>query len=302
MISIGRRLKAQALGIRGKDERIISAVSYAVVGVLALAALVPVLHVFSKAFSSGAAVTGGKVSFFPVGFQLETIRFILTNTIFFTALKNSLFVTILGTVISMFATTTTAYALSRHYLKGRKFVLFLYVLTMLFYGGMVPTYMIIKTYGLLDRYAALILPFMIIQFNLLIVKNYLEDFPESIEESAKLDGAGYFRILFTMVVPIAMPVIATVSLLYAVNYWNNYFHAMLYTSSPSMKTLQLFLYDTIKAADEMIEKLMSSRAENVSVEGIRSAAVVLSMLPIILLYPFLQRFVVQGITIGSVKG
>jgi len=294
--------KRKSIGIIGTDEKLIIVTSYVFMGVAGLIAIIPVLHVLAKSVSSGASVTAGMVKLWPINFQLETIIFILRDTNFFTSLFNSLFVTVVGTMVSMIATITTAYPLSKTNLKGRKFVLLLYVITMLFYGGTVPTYMIIKTLGLLNSYAALILPFAIIQFNMLIVKNYLESFPDSIEESAKLDGANDFKILIFLVIPVAMPVVATVSLLYAVNYWNNYFHAMLYTSTPNMKTLQLFLYDTINAAEEMVEKLVSNKATNVSIEGIRSAAIVLSMVPIICLYPLVQRFLVKGITIGSVKG
>ena len=285
-----------------RSERAVAAVSYTVMGILALLAVIPCLHVLAKAFSSAAAVTAGAVTFYPVGFQTETILYILTQTAFPRALTNTVLVTAVGTLLSMLVTITTAYPLSKPDLKGRKAILLLYIFSMVFYGGMVPSYMVVKALGILDTYVALILPFVIIQFNMLIVKNYFEGLPESIEESAKLDGAGYFRILFQIICPISKPVIATVSLLYAVNYWNNYFHALLYTSSPTMKTLQLFLYDTIYEADAMVEMLLGSSAENVAIEGIRSASVVLSIIPIILVYPFVQRYFVQGITIGSVKG
>ena len=140
----------------------------------------------------------------------------------------------------MLVTITTAYPLSKPELRGRKLILLLYIFSMLFYGGMVPAFMVVKTLGILDTYAALILPFVIVQFNMLVVKNYIEGLPESIEESAKLDGAGYFTILFKVILPMSLPVIATVTLLYAVNYWNNYFHALMYLES-SMKTLLSFM-------------------------------------------------------------
>lgn len=288
--------------IMGRREKIMTSVCYIILGILALIAIIPCMHVLAKAFSSAAAVTSGSVNFLPVGFQTETVKFILTNTVFPKALFNTMFVTVVGTVISMVVTILTAYPLSKPRLKGRKLILVLYIFSMVFYGGMVPSYMVVKMLGILDTYAALILPFVIVQFNMLVVKNYFEGIPESLEESARLDGAGDFRILFQIVCPISKPVIATVSLLYAVNYWNNYFHALLYTNSPDMKTLQLFLHDTIYEAEGMVERLMGSNAVNISVEGIRSAAVVLSIVPIILMYPFVQKYFVQGITIGSVKG
>lgn len=296
-----RNEKAEHI-IRSRDEKAIEWISIFMVGLAALICSLPCLHVVSKSMSSANAVTGGLVKFWPIGIQFETIQFILKRTIFPRALGNTILVTVAGTIISMLVTITTAYPLSKPELRGRKLILLLYIFSMLFYGGMVPAFMVVKTLGILDTYAALILPFVIVQFNMLVVKNYIEGLPESIEESAKLDGAGYFTILFKVILPMSLPVIATVTLLYAVNYWNNYFHALMYTSSPSMKTLQLFLYDTIYSSDDLVEKLMGMEAEHVSIEGLRSAAVVLSIIPIILFYPFVQRYFVAGITIGSVKG
>jgi putative aldouronate transport system permease protein len=294
--------KAGFIQRKERGDKAVTLVSYILMGIAGFLALAPFVHVVSKAFSSASAVTSGQVTFYPREPQIETVKFILTETMFLKSLMNTVIVTVAGTILSMLVTITTAYPLSKTHLKGRKLFLILYIFSMLFYGGMVPAYMVIKTLGLMDTYGALILPFIIIQFNMLVVKNYIEGLPESVEESAKMDGAGYFRILFSIICPMSVPVIATVSLLYAVNYWNNYVHAMLYTISPGKKTLQLFIYDTVYSAEAMLEKLMTNEAMNVSVEGLRSAAVVLSIIPIVLLYPAIQRFFVQGITIGSVKG
>lgn len=288
--------------IHSHDENMIRKIGTTFVGIAALICILPCFHVLSKAISSASTVTSGRVKFWPVEPQLETLAFILTKTTFPRALYNTLVVTFLGTIISMLVTITTAYPLSKPELKGRKIILVLYIFSMLFYGGMVPAFMVVKSLGILDTYAALILPFVIVQFNMLVIKNHIEGLPISIEESAKLDGAGYLTILFRVICPMSLPVIATVTLLYAVNYWNNYFHALLYTSSPSMKTLQLFLYDTIYATEDLIEKLIGINADHISIEGLRSAAVVLSIIPIIIVYPFVQRYFVTGITIGSVKG
>ena len=147
------------------------------------------------------------------------------------------------------------------------------------------------------------LPFAIVQFNMFIVKNYFESLPESIEESARVDGAGDMRILVSIVCPMSKPVIATVSLLYAINYWNNYFHAMMYTKSPDMNTLQVYLYNIISNSQDFVENLASGNFMiNITSEGMVAAAVTISLLPMIILYPFVSRFMIQGITIGSVKG
>ncbi|NLL54023.1 MAG: carbohydrate ABC transporter permease [Clostridiales bacterium] len=272
-------------------------------------AILPCLHVISKSISHGTRVTAGEVLFWPVGVQFETIDYVLNKTAFWNSLKNSLIVTSLGTVIAMFTTITTAYPLSKPSFKGRKLFTLLYVISMVFFGGIVPAYMVVRTIGILDTYWACILPFAIVQFNMFIVKNYFEGLPESVEESAMIDGAGDVRTLWSIVVPMSMPVIATVSLLYAITYWNNYFHAMMYTNSSDMRTIQLYLYDIINNGQAFAENLYSgwntggaAISANVTTEGMVAAAVTMSMVPIVAFYPFVQRFMIQGITVGSVKG
>lgn len=291
-----------------KSEKFVSGLAYVLMTVFSLIAILPCLHVVSKAFSKGTYVAQGAVWFWPRGFQLETIRYILFETQFFTALKNTLIVTVIGTVVSVVVSITTAYPLSKPSFRGRRVVTLLYVFSMVFFGGIVPAYMVVQMLGILDTYAALILPFAIVQFNMFIVKNYFEGLPETIEESARIDGAGDLRILISIVCPMSTPVIATVTLLYAINYWNNYFHAMMYTQSTSMKTLQVYLYDLINSGAGFLENLSSgglttsSISSNITSEGLTAAAVTLSIIPIVALYPFVQRFLIKGITIGSVKG
>lgn len=171
-----------------KSNLLLKVVAYVVMGLLAAMAILPCLHIISKAFSRGADVTAGNVVFWPKGFQLETVWYVLTKTPFLNALKNSLIVTIGGTAISMFTTITTAYPLSKPSFQGRKVFTLLYVISMVFFGGMIPAYMVVRTLGLIDTYAACILPFAIVQFNMFIVKNYFEGLPEEVEESAWLDG------------------------------------------------------------------------------------------------------------------
>lgn len=291
------------------SEKVVLAIAYVLLTLFSLMALLPCLHVVSKAFSNGSQVTAGNVYFWPNGFQLETVKYVLTQTSFFTSLKNSLIVTVLGTIISMVTTITTAYPLSKPSFKGRKLVTLLYVISMVFFGGIIPAYMVVRTLGIIDTYWACILPFAIVQFNMFIVKSYFEGLPESIEESAKIDGASDFRTLVSIVCPMSKPVLATVSLLYAINYWNNYFHAMMYTNSPGMRTMQLYLYDIINNGQAFAENLYSgwnsagaNISSNVTTDGMVAAAVTMSLIPIVAFYPFVQRFLVQGITIGSVKG
>ena len=291
-----------------RSEKAAEIIAYTVLIILSLLAILPCLHVFSKGISDGNAVTAGAIYFWPVGSQLETVSYVLNKTGFFNALKNTLIVTVAGTAISMFTTVTTAYPLSRSDFKGRAFITLLYVISMVFFGGIIPAYMVVRTIGILDTYWACILPFAIVQFNMFIVKNYFEGLPTEVEESAAIDGANDLRTLVSIVLPMSIPVLATVALLYAINYWNNYFHAMMYTNSSSMRTMQLYLYDIINNASALGESLYStsfegkSFAKNLTTEGMVAAAVSMSIIPIVLAYPFVQRYMIQGITVGSVKG
>ena len=294
---------SSGLRIRDRSERAVEILSWAVLALFTLLALLPCLHVLSKSVSSGTDVTAGLIYFWPRHLQTETISFIWTGTNFPTALKNSLIVTSLGTAISLFVTITTAYPLSKRSLRGMRFVSLLYVFSMVFYGGIVPAYMVVNSLKLIDTYWALILPFAIVQFNMFIVKNFFEALPDEIEESARIDGAGDVRILVSIVCPMALPAIATVGLLYAVNYWNNYVHAMMYTRSPGMKTLQVFLYDILANGSEVSMNVASGTGvTNLSSQNLVAGTVTLSAVPIIALYPLVQRFLMKGLTIGSVKG
>ena len=308
---MAKKFKSKGIAMDA-SEKFVTGVAYVLMTIFSLIAILPCLHVISKSVSGGIYVAAGNIWFWPRGFQLECMEYILFKTPFFSALKNSLIVTGVGTLVSVLVSITTAYPLSKPNFKGRKVVTLLYVFSMVFFGGLVPAYMVVQMLGLLDTYAGMILPFAIVQFNMFIVKNYFEGLPETVEESARIDGAGDFTILTKIVIPMSTPVIATVTLLYAVNYWNNYFHAMMYTQSIDMKTLQVYLFDLINSGSSFLDQMASggfygdgigaSIDVNVTADGITAAAVTLSLIPIVALYPFVQRFLIKGITIGSVKG
>ncbi|NLN65882.1 MAG: carbohydrate ABC transporter permease [Clostridiaceae bacterium] len=286
------------------SEKVISFISYFLMLILMLIALLPCLNVISKAFSEGSAVTSGRVYFWPVGLQMETVSKVLTQTDFLASLKNSLFVTVFGVVVSMVTSILFAYPLSKPELKGRRFFIVICIISMVFNGGMVPKYIVMKSLGLLDTFFSLILHHGLSIFNMLIIKNYFESLPESTIESAAIDGASDFKTLFRIVCPMALPVIATVSLLYAVAYWNLYFSAALYIKSSSMKVLQVFLKDLISNSVSVSESLITNPDgySNVTADGVIAGATVLALVPIVALYPFIQRFMIKGITIGSEKG
>lgn len=269
--------------------------------------LIPVLTVAAKAFSDPTYVIAGRVGIIPKGLQLDTIRYVLNRPEFLNAFKNSIFVTGVGTMMAMLMTVSAAYPLSKPELRGRKFFLYIFVFVMLFGAGMVPSYLLYNSLHLLNTRWALIFASGFSVFNLLVVKNYFEQLPESIEEAARIDGASNMQILFRVVLPMSAPVLATVALFYAVGYWNNYFSGVMYITKPELRTLQHYLYDLLRLASQSVENAgqVMEGADSlaaISSESITSATIVISTVPILVLYPLLQKHFVKGITIGSVKG
>mgnify|MGYP000037557181 CR=1 FL=1 len=278
--------------------------AYTFITLLALSTVLPFLNVLSKSVSEEWAVISGKVGIYPVGFQLGTLHFVITSKQFINSFTVSVLITGVGAVASLLMTAIAAYPLSKRHLPGVKGVTLLYVFTMLFSGGMIPNYLLMKSLNLINNLAVLILPAMISVFNMLVVKNYFESLPESLEESAKLDGASNMTILFKIMIPLSTPVLATVSLFYAVHYWNDYFGPMLYISKPSLKTLQLYLREIVMEANSSSAGMDRSTddLQNISPEGVRAATIIASTVPILLVYPYLQKYFIKGILIGSVKG
>ncbi|CAN7243665.1 carbohydrate ABC transporter permease [Paenibacillus sp. LjRoot56] len=283
-------------------DRIMDGCIYFLLISFSIITLVPFINIFNKAVSEEWAVVSGQVGLLPVGFQLETMTFVITSATFLRSFQVSVFITVVGTLMSLIITALTAYPLSKKQLKGGKILLVLFVFTMLFNGGIIPNYLLIRQLGLINNVWSLILPSMLSVFNLLVIKSYYESLPESLEESAKMDGARYGTILFRIILPLSGPVLATIALFYAVQYWNDFFNAMLYVSDPKLKPLQLYLRDIVMDASNLREDRKLDDVMNVTPEGIRSATVIASTVPILLVYPFLQRYFIKGVLIGSVKG
>ena len=286
-----------------RGEQVFNVVNIVVLFILGLTTLLPFLHVLAKSLSSQLAISLGQVTFLPVDLQIGTFQYVLEQDQFTGSFRNSVIITIAGTALALIMTVMIAYPLSKPKLKGRKFFMLVFVFVMLFSGGMVPNYLLYKTFGLVNTLWALIVPGMLSVFNILLVKTFFEELPESVEESARIDGANNFTILFRIVLPMALPVLAAVGLFFAVAYWNNYFSAVLYITKPDLKPLQMYLYELIsQSSPEMGMEIDADRMMNVDPESIRAATIMLSTLPILCLYPFLQKYFVKGITIGSVKG
>lgn len=268
---------------------------------ISLICVLPILHLIAKSFSGYNAVVAGKVAFLPVDFQLDVYKYVLDNSLFWRAFSNSLIITVGGTLLAVIVTVLAAYPLSKPDFRGRKGILLMYVFSMLFYGGTIPVYILMQSLHLLNTLWAVIVPFLVVQFNLFVMKTGFEAVPHALEESARIDGAGQFTIFRKIFIPLTTPTIATVALLYGVNYWNNYYHSMLFITRQSVKPLQLYLYELITSASTLSSENAFESAMNLPSSGMQAASIVLSMIPVVILYLMAQKYLISGMTIGSVK-
>lgn len=284
-------------------EKLFDVCNYTLFTLIGLTTLLPFVNLLAKSLSSEEAVVSGIVGLLPVSFQLGTYRFVLQDAAFLDALGTSVTLTLVGTACSLLLTTLTAYPLSKPRLAGRKWLLLLFIFTMLFSGGLIPTYLLMHNLHLVNTLPVLFLPAMVNVFNMLVIKNYFEGIPDSLEESAKLDGAGNIRILYAIYLPLSLPVLATIALFFAVYFWNDYFNAMIYISNPGLKPLQLFLKELLASSSDFLRNatMDPDQAMNTAPQSIQAASVLLATIPILLVYPFLQKYFVKGVLVGSVK-
>ncbi|MCI8622532.1 MAG: carbohydrate ABC transporter permease [Provencibacterium sp.] len=286
---------------RTPQDWAVDIVAYSLAVLMILVTAVPLMNVLSKAFSSETALVANQITAYPIGFQLATMKYVLQSDLFLRSFGNSIFVTLLGSALNLAVTLLAAYPLSKRTLLFQKPLLILFVFTMWFNGGMIPTYLVIKQFKMVNSFLALILPGAIGVYNLLIVKNYFESLPDALEESARVDGAGIFTTFFRVVLPLSKPVIATILLFVAVSFWNDYFSPMIYITRTNLKTLPVYLRDMIVESQTDVTR-SALDDQNLIPEGIRSATIVASTLPILIVYPFLQKHFVKGVLIGAVKG
>ncbi|RFB18391.1 carbohydrate ABC transporter permease [Bacillus sp. HNG] len=268
---------------------------------IALTMVLPFIHVIAASFTTSAELADKRFVLFPTVFSLDAYKYIFSTNTIFKALFVSIGVTLIGTLWSMFISLLTAYGLSRKDLIGRRQILFLFVFTMLFSGGMIPTFLIVKNTGLLDSYAALIVPVTINVFNMIILRSFIMGLPEGLIESAKIDGCNDFGVLFRIVMPISKPALATVSLFYAVAYWNTYMHAILYINDAAKWPIQVLLRQIVVLASGL--SYDSSEFTNIPPPDItiKMAVIVVATIPVLMVYPFLQKYFTKGAMLGSMK-
>ncbi|HWV48486.1 MAG TPA: carbohydrate ABC transporter permease [Microbacterium sp.] len=280
--------------------RVFDVFNIALMIAVAILALVPFVFVLAGSFATEAELATRSFFLWPETFSLKAYEAIFTSPAFLRALVTTIAVTAVGTIVQLALTASMAYPLSKANLPGGKLILSLIVFTMVFGGGMIPTFLVVKDLGLLNNYWALILPMAINPFSLIIIKNFFQQLPAELEESAKIDGANELQTLWSVVLPLSKPVLATFALFYAVGIWNDFMSPLLYLNDNSMWTLQMFLRQVTVATD--LSVVEQDPTQLPPAQGIKFAVIIVATLPIILFYPFLQKHFAKGMLIGSVKG
>jgi putative aldouronate transport system permease protein len=286
---------------RSKKDVVFDIINYIFISLLVLIVLLPFLHLVSIGLSKPTDVVNGKVYFLPKNITFFAFEYTLKLKEFWRAAGVSIFVTVIGTIIGVIVTTLAAYPLSKPNFRARKPFLVFLLITMVFNIGMIPTYFSIVSLGLLDNIWALILPFVVNTYNVLLVKNYFETLPEALIESAKIDGASEFQIFLKIIIPLASPTLATIALFFAVSYWNAYIPGKFYIKTDALMPLQTYLtnfliIDTNQPFD-LPEAVLAIRTSG----SFRASLIVLSTIPVGILYIFAQKYFVTGLVVGSEK-
>ena len=300
------RRAARARRIReSRTDRMFMFCVYLLLAVFLAVVLLPLIYILASSFSSPEAVSSGRVLFWPVEFSLRGYNAVFENPQILRGYANSLFYTVVGTLVSVVMTIAIAYPMSRRTLVGRNLVMSLILFTMLFTGGLIPTYLVVQQVGLLDTRWALIVPQAIGVWQVIIARTYFRTvIPDELAEAAQLDGCGDLRFLWSVVIPLAKPMIAVVALMYAIMQWNSYFDALIYLKNPDLFPLQLVLRNIL------ILNTYSGGAIDASVvlqrqqlaDLLKYSLIVVASVPVLLIYPFVARYFTKGIMIGAVKG
>jgi len=284
-------------------NRLFDGINVVVLAICVLLCLAPFIHILAISLSSNRAVTSGEVSLLPVEFDLQAYRSVFSDMTMIRSLGFTVLLTVLSTALCMLMTVAAAYPLTKKALKGRRFVMVVILITMFFSGGIIPEYILVKNLHLLNTIWALVLPGLISPFYLIILISFLNGIPESLEEAAEMDGATPLGTLLRVVLPLSLPVLATLSLFYAVGRWNGFQDTLLYINKPELYPLQLKLYQLVQ--NNMITDLTVNEgpgAVRAAPESLKAASVMFATVPILLVYPWLQRYFVSGVMLGAVKG
>ncbi|AZP03542.1 carbohydrate ABC transporter permease [Jeotgalibaca ciconiae] len=286
-----------------KAYKVFKIFNYFLLAVIVFVTLTPFMNVVAQSFSSEAYINAGQVFLIPKGFNTETYEVIFGDRTFWLNYRNTILYTILGTAIAMVLTTMLSYVLSKRRLKGRGFFIGFSVFTMFFSGGMIPTYILYNnTLGITNTIWSVVLPGALSIYNMLIMKSFFENLPDSLEEAAAIDGMSTYGIIRSIILPLSKPILATMILFYAVAYWNSWFQAFLYLNNKDLFPVTLYLRNMISGAMGMSDVGQAASDNQTQIaSNIKSVTMVLTVLPIITVYPFVQKYFVHGIMLGSVK-
>lgn len=264
--------------------------------------LYPFANIIARSLSEEGYIRSGQVNIVPRGFNLDTYRLVMSDSMFWINYRNTIIYTVTATIISIVLTTCYAYVLSKKDLKGRGVLVGIAVFTMFFSGGLIPNYVLITSLGLKNSIWAIVLPNAINVFNLLVMKAFFESLPTELEEAAAVDGLNTYGILWRIVIPLSKAIIATMVLFYAVSFWNSWFSAFLYMDRSELFPVTVYLRNLIAGATTATSTGSSSDSLAQAAANIQSVTIILTVLPIIMIYPFIQRYFVSGIMLGAVKG
>ncbi|GAA3402554.1 carbohydrate ABC transporter permease [Paenibacillus hodogayensis] len=292
-----------------RGEHLFYSVNYVILSVLALSCVLPIVHLFAVSLSNNDAVTSGHVAFWPVGFTMDSYHLLIDRTPVIRAFKNSLVITVVGTLLNMLFTIMAAYPLARSYFYLRRFFSLAIVFTMLFNAGLIPGFLLVKSLGLIDSYAALWLPGLVSAWNLLVLRSFFEQIPEELVDAARIDGCGEWRLLYRVFLPLSLPVLAALSLFYGVGHWNAFFGLLIFINDAAKQNLSLLVQNMVQN-QEMLQEIngqlsMSESADmlsQITPQSIRAAGIMVMVIPMLIVYPFLQKYFVKGMLIGSIKG
>jgi len=290
-----------------KGEKIFAVFNYIILSIAALSCILPMIHVLAISFSSRSAVAAGLVTLWPVEFTLESYKYVINKPEFLRSLIISVERVSLGLLINMFLTIITAYPLSKddRQLRHRTFLVWFFVFTMLFSGGLIPWYMTIKTTGLLDTIWALVIPGALPVYNVILLINFFRGLPKELEEAALIDGANHWTILWKIYVPLSLPAMATLTLFTVVGHWNAWFDGLILMNRPENYPLQSYLQTIVVQQTNVAGSFLQSEdwriLQMVSDRTVKTAQIFLGALPILIVYPFLQKYFMKGIVLGSVK-
>ncbi|CAM4368496.1 carbohydrate ABC transporter permease [Paenibacillus sp. FSL H7-0942] len=285
------------------SNRIFDIVNISFITLFVIFCLAPFLHTIAISFSSNRAITSGEVTIFPKEFNWDAYIQVFSDQSMIYSLGYTTVLTIATTVLCMVFTLAAAYPLTKKKLKGRKLFMYVIIITMFFSGGIIPEYLLIRDLNLLNSVWALILPGLVSPFNLIILISFFRGIPESLEESAEIDGSSHVHTLFKIILPLSMPVLATLALFYAVGRWNGFQDSLMYINDPKLYPLQLKLFQMVQ--NNMVSELTQMEGANrtpLTPESLKAATVIFATVPILLVYPWLQKYFVSGAMLGAVKG